>query len=228
MIIKILSTGSRGNCYSLEECGHLVLLDLGISLPEIKRGIKYRVSDVAFSFVSHGHKDHSMSEIKTCKMGINVFAPYHSTNLMQTFKTGGWYLKSFPLYHGEGVNNCGVFIRSPKGYKMVYATDFQRIDYKFDKLGINTFLIECNHDDEISKEENEGKWEHAIRDHSSVSTICEFLRVNLTEQLQNVILCHASENNLNEKDALKRVQEVVGDSVKVLIAKKGVEINLDE
>lgn len=221
-----LSTGSKGNCYVLEENGQLVLLDLGISLPEIKRGIKFRVSDVILSFASHGHKDHSMSESKIAKMGIPIFSPYHTDNLMQTFKTGGWYLKSFPLYHGEGVNNCGVFIRSPEGHKMIYATDFQRIDYKFDKLGINTFLIECNHDDEINKDENEGKWEHSIRDHSSVSVVCEFLKVNKTDAMRNAILCHASEDNLNVENALQRIQKTVGPSVSVTIAKKGVRIEL--
>ena len=110
---------------------------------------------------------------------------------------------------------------------MVYATDFQRIDYKFDRLGINTFLIECNHDDEIDKDQNEGKWEHSIRDHSSVSVICEFLRVNKTDELRTVILCHTSEDNLDKDDALRRVQEVVSSSVNVMIAKNGLEVILD-
>lgn len=135
-------------------------------------------------------------------------------------------MKSFPLYHGEGVNNCGVFIRSPEGHKMIYATDFQRIDYRFDRLGINTFLIECNHDDEINKDENEGKWEHSIRDHSSVSVVCEFLRVNQTEELKTVILCHLSSDNADPDEMVRQVQEVVGSSVRVFVARKGVSITL--
>lgn len=110
---------------------------------------------------------------------------------------------------------------------MIYATDFQRIDYKFNKLKINTFLIECNHDDEISKEDNEGKYEHSLRNHSATGVICEFLRVNKTDELQTVILCHTSEDNLDKDDALRRVQEVVGSSVNVMIAKKGLEVILD-
>ena len=39
----------------LEENNQMFLLDLGISLQEIKRGIKYRVSDVVAAFVSHAH-----------------------------------------------------------------------------------------------------------------------------------------------------------------------------
>lgn len=55
MNMKTLSTGSCGNCYVLEENGKLFLLDLGISLQDIKKGIKYRVSDIVASFVSHVH-----------------------------------------------------------------------------------------------------------------------------------------------------------------------------
>lgn len=109
---------------------------------------------------------------------------------------------------------------------MIYATDFQRIDYKFDKLGINTFLIECNHDDEISKDGNEGKWEHSIRDHSSVSVVCEFLRVNQTDALRTVILCHLSESNADAKEMVYRVKEIVGENVNVYVAGKGVGIDL--
>lgn len=55
MRIATLATGSSGNSYVLEENNQMVLLDLGIGLPEIKRGIKFRVSDIVAAFVSHTH-----------------------------------------------------------------------------------------------------------------------------------------------------------------------------
>lgn len=226
MKIVTLATGSSGNSYVLEENGQLVLLELGISLPEIKRGIKYRVADVDGAMCTHIHNDHSKSLKKIQNMGIPVFTPYEIENKVQTWKTHGWYLRAFPVPHGD-VNCYGTYIMSPGGHKLVYITDFQYCPYVFSKLGINTFLIECNHDDEFGKEENEGHWEHSVRDHSSVSTVCEFLRVNLTDQLRTVILCHASENNLNMEDAVRRVQEVVGDKVQVYVAKRGLEVIFD-
>lgn len=135
-------------------------------------------------------------------------------------------MKSFPLYHGEGVSNCGVFIKSPEGRKMIYATDFQRIDYKFDKLGINTFLVECNHMDDIAEDDNEGRYSHVLSDHSSISTVCEFLRVNQTEELKNVIICHLSSDNADEGEMRNQVKKVVGNKVNVFIAKKGLEVEL--
>lgn len=226
-MLSVLATGSGGNCYVLEENGKLLLIDLGIKLQDIKKGIKYKVSDIVMAFVSHVHADHSKSESKLRNMGVKVFAPYHSENLMQVFKHQGYYIKSFPLPHGD-CPNAGVYIMSPKGHKLVYATDFQRIDYRFTKLGINTFLIACNHMDDIDKEANEGKFAHTIRDHSSLSVVKEFLKVNKTDKLQNVILCHLSPDNAQPDMMLKEVREVVGDNVQCHIAKKGLVLDLDE
>lgn len=223
--LTTLSTGSKGNCYVLEENGQLVLLDLGISLPEIKRGIKFRVSDVALSFVSHGHKDHSMSETKVKNMGIKCFAPYHDENQIQTFKADGFALKSFPLEH-DGTPNCGCYIRTPSGEKIIYATDFEYIGHRFTKLRINHFLIECNHMDDIAEDDNEGKYSHVLRGHSAVSTVCEFLRVNQTEELKTVILCHLSAENADPDEMVRQVQEAVGENVTVTIAKKSLQVNL--
>ena len=55
MRIATLATGSSGNSCVLGENNQIVLLDLGVGLPEIKRGIKYRVSDIVVAFVSHAH-----------------------------------------------------------------------------------------------------------------------------------------------------------------------------
>jgi len=228
MIIRCLASGSSGNCIVLEENGKLVLLDVGIRLADIKKGIQYRVSDVEFFFVSHRHIDHRLSDSKLEKMGIDGFQPYKCENQIQVFKKHGWYLRSFPLPHGEDVKNCGTYIMSPEGHKLLYLVDFQYSAYKFTKLAIDTIIIECNHDDVIEKDENEGHWEHSVRNHSSISTVCEFLRVNRTDNLKTVILAHISENNLNVKDAVFRVKEAVGSDCNVFVADKGVTIDTDE
>lgn len=54
----------------------------------------------------------------------------------------------------------------------------------------------------------------------------EFLRVNQTDELRNVILCHLSADNADQEEMLRQVQTVVGDSVNVYIANKGLEVEL--
>ena len=55
MNVKILASGSSGNCVVLEEGGKMILLDAGIKIQDIKKGIGYRVSDILLAFVSHVH-----------------------------------------------------------------------------------------------------------------------------------------------------------------------------
>lgn len=156
-------------------------------------------------------------------MGIQVFEPYKGGS--QSFESNGWKMKSFELPH-DNVENRGIFLKSPSGHRMLYMTDFSFCAYTFTKLKVQTILIECNHMDDIEEEGNEGKFAHVLRGHSSCSTVCEFLRVNQTDELRNVILCHLSADNADPDEILRQVQTVVGDSVNVYIANKGLEVEL--
>ena len=173
--------------------------------------------------ISTSDLDHSKSANKLRNMGIQLFEPYKGGNTK--FSKDGWKLNAFELPHDD-VANMGVAIISPSGHRLLYMTDFSHCVYIFKKMKIQTMLIECNHMDDIAEEDNEGKFYHVLRGHSSLSTVCEFLRVNQTEELKTVILCHLSSENADESEMLKQVQEVVGEKVKVLTAKKGVSLEL--
>jgi len=54
-MLKTIATGSGGNCYTLMNDNEILLIDLGVSAREIKRGINYRISDVVGCIVSHEH-----------------------------------------------------------------------------------------------------------------------------------------------------------------------------
>ena len=222
--LKVGGSGSSGNCYSITDGEKVFLLDAGIPLPDIKRLTNWKVWNIDGCFITHAHNDHSKSYRHLKHMGIPIFAPYVDENT--SFKSkGGYRLKAFELPHDETL--CyGSYIVSPSGHRMLYMTDFSYCAYTFKKLKIQTMLIECNHMDDIAEEGNEGKIYHVLRGHSSLSTVCEFLRVNHTEELKTVILCHLSSENADESEMLKQVQEVVGEKVKVGIAKKGVKLEL--
>ena len=156
-------------------------------------------------------------------MGIQVFEPYKGDS--QSFESNGWKMKSFELPH-DNVENRGIYLKSPSGHRMLYMTDFSYCAYTFTKLKVQTILIECNHMDDIEEEGNECKFAHTVRGHSSLSVVKEFLRVNQTDELKNVILCHLSSDNANPDVMKSEVQTVVGDSVNVYIANKGLEVEL--
>lgn len=169
--------------------------------------------------------DHSKSADKLRNMGMPMFEPYKDQN--QVFKNMGFYAKAFPLDH-NGTENRGIYLMTPSGEKIIYATDFEFIRYKFGKLGINHFILECNHMDDIDKGLNEGKYTHVLRGHSSLSVVKEFLKVNKTDKLKTVILCHLSDTNSNPTIMQNEVQEIVGEGVKVFVAERGMKIHVYE
>lgn len=221
--LKVGGSGSSGNCYCIADGEKVFLLDAGIPLPDIKRLIDWKVWEVSGCFVSHFHLDHSKSANKLRNMGIQLFEPYKGGNTK--FSKDGWKLNAFELPHND-VANMGVAIISPSGHRLLYMTDFSYSKYTFTKMKLQTILIECNHMDDVAEEDNEGKFYHVLRGHSSLSVVKEFLRVNQTEELKTVILCHLSSENADESEMLKQVQEVVGEKVKVVIAKKHLSIDL--
>ena len=221
--LKVGGSGSSGNCYSITDGEKVFLLDAGIPLPDIKRLIDWKVWNIVGCFCSHFHKDHSLSVHKLRCMGVQIFEPYKGGNTR--FSKDGWKLNSFELPHDD-VANMGVLIITPSSHKLLYMTDFSYCKYTFQKMKVNTILIECNHMDDVAEEDNEGKFVHVLRGHSSLSTVCDFMEINKSDELKTVILCHLSESNADDKEMLSRVKEVVGETVNVLIAKKGVSLEL--
>ena len=56
-----LASGSRGNCYRVNDGSTPLLLEAGIQLKEIQKQLNFRVSELAGCIISHEHKDHSKS-----------------------------------------------------------------------------------------------------------------------------------------------------------------------
>lgn len=56
MFLRTIATGSSGNCHALiSNAGEILLLDLGVSANEIKKGIDFNISDVCGAVVTHKH-----------------------------------------------------------------------------------------------------------------------------------------------------------------------------
>lgn len=55
MQLKVVNTGSHGNCYVLESKGRNVLLDLGVRWKGVLTAIDYDLSAIDFALVTHSH-----------------------------------------------------------------------------------------------------------------------------------------------------------------------------
>ena len=102
MKLKCLGSGSSGNCYALvADDGETLLLDAGIPIIDIKRGLGWNVKSVVGAVETHHHKDHSQSVIDLEVMGIPVFKPYESLEPIEIGKSE-WRIQGFDLTTLDG------------------------------------------------------------------------------------------------------------------------------
>lgn len=56
MKLKCISTGSSGNCYLLQaDSGETLILDCGIPIKEIKKGLNWDIKGIKGVIISHTH-----------------------------------------------------------------------------------------------------------------------------------------------------------------------------
>ncbi|MEE1079115.1 MAG: MBL fold metallo-hydrolase [Agathobacter sp.] len=236
MKLKCLGSGSSGNCYLLSTETETLILDCGIPIMEIKKGLDFNLSKVVGVCATHAHLDHSKSVMDLEKMGLKTFYPYlgerHEISVCDCM--GDFLIKDFALTsingnfmhtHADGLEcPCyGFLITHPQLGRMLYITDTELIKWRF--KDINHILISCNYQQKYVKEDNLAKRNHVLRGHMELETVKEFIKANNSSALQNIILCHLSTENANAEEMLAEVQKVAKNA-NVSVARKGLEVEL--
>ena len=73
MELKVLATGSKGNCYILTSSKkEKLIIECGIGIKKILEGLEFDLNGVCGCLVTHEHKDHSKSIKDIAKRGIEV------------------------------------------------------------------------------------------------------------------------------------------------------------
>lgn len=230
MKLKCIATGSTGNCYLLtSNSGETLILDCGIPIKEIKKGLNWNIKDVVGVLCTHKHLDHSKSVKDFMQMGIPVYGLYIAP--VKAVKIGEFNVKSFDLTTIDGGwthtdadgTSCpiyGFLITHPEMGKMLYITDCEVIKWRF--KGINHILLGVNYDKDLIDNEDSAKVNHVYRGHMSIDTACDFVKANNSDSLQNVIMCHLSKNNADKDLFIEKMKNTVLN-VNVDVAEPGKE-----
>ena len=222
MKIKILASGSSGNSYVLMHEEKKLVIEAGIPIKEIKKGIDFDLANLEGVICSHSHKDHSMSMEKFANMGVRTYRPYLIDRDILKTVIGPFTVTSFPVPH-NGTPNRG-FIISTKDEKICFITDAEFCPFNLRKENITAMLVECNYQEDMLSENSHIS--HTVLGHMELSTCRDFVAQNAADALKTVILIHASESGcLNKGNAVKVVQEVV-PKARVFMATKGLAVEL--
>lgn len=233
MKLKCIATGSTGNCYTLtSDSGETLILDCGIPIKEIKKGLDWNIKDVVGVLCTHKHLDHSKSLDNFKKMSIPVFAPYQRNYNKKNY--GGFTIYPFLLQtldgnwthtdaNGEPCPIFGFLITHEEMGRMLYITDCELIKWKF--RDINHILLGVNYDKDLVDKDNDPKTRHVFRGHLSIDTACDFVKANYSDILQNVIMCHLSSENSDRDSFIEKMKKVAyGANVDVAEAGKSWDL----
>lgn len=107
--------------------------------------------------------------------------------------------------------------------RLLFSTDTEYVKYRFKNL--NHILIECNYDKEIiDKFYHKSVRDRVLISHTELQTTLEFLEINKSNSLFNVVLLHLSNGTSNEVEFLAESKKRV--NCPVYVADKGLEVEL--
>lgn len=243
MKLKIISTGSKGNAYILENDKEALLIECGVHITEIKKALDYNLKKVAGCIVTHEHMDHAKSINEVMRLGINVHAtagtfrrtgfsvpsPRQKTLVNQTTYTiGGFRVMPFDVKH-DAEEPVGFLITHPECGKVLFLTDTYYCEYTFS--GLNNVIIEANYSKAIidKKYGTESGLEflrnRILKSHFSLENCKGMLQANDLSGVNNIVLIHLSDSNSDEVLFQKEVFDLTGKNVTVASNNMVIDFN---
>lgn len=236
-MIKVLASGSKGNCYIVQAEGESLLLECGIQWKKILNGLDYNLKNIKGCLITHEHKDHAFAIKDILNNAIKTYGPQNvfvKNNLEENrkvvvlkdkdkFKIGNFNILAFSNNHtnndGTECECLGYLIQHPKLGKILFSTDSYYIKYKFEN--IDHILIECNYSEDII-EDLEPYQKRLFKSHMSLETLKEFLKAIDLSNTKNITLIHLSENNADPQRFKDEIEKLTG--IPVYVAIPGLEI----
>lgn len=240
MKIKVLGSGSKGNCYLLTNKKETLVIEAGLPFSEVKKFMNFNISSIVACISSHQHQDHAKYIGDYLKSGIKVLAlpdVFESKGFtnnsfckeidpMHGYKVGGFKILPLPVVHD--VPCVGFIIEHEEIGRLLFVTDTMMLEYQLPRL--NHIMLEANYDDAILQYNIDNAIipasmrERLLHSHMELQTTKEILRVNDISSVNEIILLHLSGNNSDAEQFKREVEEVSGKPV--YIAQKGLELTL--
>lgn len=240
MVLKVIGSSSKGNCYILESDTEALIIEAGCKLLEVKKALQWQLSKVVGCIISHEHNDHAGYAKEYAQAGIKVLAlpavqqakgierNVQPIELGKAYKMGSFVLQPFAVMHD--VPCVGYIVKQEELGKMVFFTDTFACKYRFS--GVTTYMVEANYCDELLEANIEaGKVPMVLRNrlmtsHMEIQNTLGFLRTSDLSHTLRVILVHLSGGNSDPESFERQVKEATG--LPTYIAKQGLELNISK
>jgi phosphoribosyl 1,2-cyclic phosphodiesterase len=239
MIIEVIASSSAGNCYILRGARGVLLIEAGVPIRKILKGLNHNIGNLTAAIVSHEHLDHAMAIEEILRLNIDVYASYGTYKALgidhrqarilepnRPVSIGEFKVLPFNIEH-DASEPLGYVIESMDlRQKLVFATDTYFIKYNF--KGIDCYMIEANYDQKLLDENVLSGQIHprlAMRtkkSHFEINDVEKFFKASDLSKTKKIILLHPSSANADPEDFEKRIYNMTG--VKTVTAKFGLRI----
>lgn len=225
MVLKSLSSSSKGNIHILENSNTTILLDCGIKFERLKDYLNSLKIDGVL--ITHEHGDHisgckTLSENKqisfysTKETLTSIIAPNFTKiaiEPLKTLKIGSFAIVPFEVKH-DAAHPINYLIKDlVTNAQLLYITDTGYID-NLEFKDIDYILIECNFDESwFDKEElttaEQIKAKRLLSNygHLSIQKTISFLKRTVNHNTKKIILCHISHSFDNYKEFENKVKQ---------------------
>lgn len=237
--IKIIGSGSSGNCYLANINGTQLLLECGLPFKTIQKALGYKTSDILACLITHEHIDHSKATKDIIKNGIDVLMTKGTADALEIFghrlqilekkfereTSYRFYWKNniliqpFEAIHDakEPVNFYIKDIRTKES--LLFVTDTAYMPYKIPNVDI--LMVECNYVKNVidSNTKNDSLnlslRNRIVKNHMSLETLLKALNQADLSNLKKVYVLHLSDANSQEKVILEAIQRQTGAIVEI-------------
>lgn len=233
MRLKVIGTGSRGNCYIFQNNAEALILEAGVNIAEIKKALNFSFKLVVAAVVSHEHLDHAKSIQDLLQMGVDVYTSRGTTRALglqvnhhrlhtiragEVFSVGSFKILPFKIEH-DCSEPLGFIINHAETGNVLFITDSFYVKDTF--KNIHNILIEANFCQSIiDKKVASGTSPEFLRNrifksHMSLATCKQTLLANDLTKVRNIVLIHLSDSNSDATRFKKEIEDITGKVVHV-------------
>ena len=225
MDIRILASGSGGNCYRLNDGATDILLECGIPYSKILAGIGYDLGRIGGVLISHEHGDHAKAAKDMLRFGRNIFASkgtldalgltgYHCRAVShgKRFSIGTFEIFPFDTQHDAAEPLGFVITSTATGERVLFFTDTYYVRYVF--KGVDIIMGECNYSTRTVRDDlPESRKNRLYESHMSLEHFLELL--DSYPRVKKIYLLHLSADNSDAEMFRREVAKKTGAEIDV-------------
>ena len=235
--IKVIGSGSSGNCYLANINGTQLLLECGLPFKTIQKALNFKLSTVEACLLTHEHIDHSKAVKDLLKNSIDVYATKGTFDALnvKSHRAISFLKDKEDTYCYKFFNRFCVLpfqaihdAQEPVSFyiqdvhtkeSLLFVTDTAYMPYKIPNVDI--LMVECNYVKNVinTNLKNESLnlilRNRIVKNHMSLETLLNALKQANLSNLKKIYVLHLSDANSEEKSILTAIQRQTGVIVEI-------------